>query len=781
MLSRKKLFFASLAFLCGVANVDAAVSISKSGGWLESAYVEWTNDSQYDAYNVYCKSASGSYEKIDDALVRNYGSTGRADVLGLAAGDYQLKVVPTSNGSEVSASAVETSSLTVSAHDRSGFAFSGKTTPGAYQADGTLKSGAVVLYITESNKDKISMEITTSSKGATTSCTGIVAILTAIKKGYETRPFDIRIVGNVTNSGAIGSDSNFKGDIMVDLGVKSAESLTTPMTIEGVGFDATANGWGVRLKNAGYVEVRNLGFINCDSDEGDNIGLQQGNYYVWVHHNDMFYGNAGSDADQVKGDGALDCKKSNWITFSYNHFVDNGKCNLLGLSEGIKSYEDNAYYITYHHNWYDHSDSRHPRCRYYNAHVYNNYYDGNAKYGAGSTLGSSVYMQNNYFRNCKYPMLTSMQGSDLYATSNTRNTDNATFSKEDGGTIKSYGNVMTGTYYFIPYNASTIYTAGKEEAATVRGIDSSKDFDAIVVDDPSAEISSSITSYEGANYYSNFDIKRAEVKNANVDAAEDVVSVVTGTYGAGRLDHGDISWTFKDGDDEKYAVDDDLKALVTNYKSTLVGFYGEVADTASKGDTEIDPTPDPTDPTDPDTPDPTDPVVVSGMTCYFTGGTPSNPTFFTFASDNYAIGKDKAVVNDTTYEDGLKMESATSISFTTTETATITLVFGSTNTPSIKLDGTANTKLSDASISGNVLTIKNVAAGTHTLTKSSSGNLYYISVSYDSSTDNQLIMLDNADELDGPIFDCWGRMYDKSQLKPLRVYINKGVRFMITK
>ena len=773
MLLRKKCFFASLAFLCGAVSVDAAISISKSGGWLESAYVEWTNDSQYDSYNVYCKSTSGAYEKIDDALVRNYGATGRADVLGLSAGDYQLKVVPASNGSEVSASAVETSSLTVLAHDRSGFAFSGQTTPGAYQADGTLKSGAVVLYVTESNKDKIPMEIITSSKGDKTSCTGIVAILTAIKKGYETRPFSIRFIGDVTNGGLIGSSSDFKGDIMVDLSAKNDQSLTTPMTIEGVGIDATANGWGVRLKNANYVEVRNLGFINCDSNEGDNIGLQQGNNYVWVHHNDMFYGNAGSDADQVKGDGALDCKKSNWITFSYNHFVDNGKCNLLGLSEGIKSYEDNAYYITYHHNWYDHSDSRHPRCRFYNAHVYNNYYDGNAKYGAGSTLGSSVYMQNNYFRNCKYPMLTSMQGSDLYATSNKRSVDNATFSKEDGGTIKAYGNVMVGSYYFIPYNASYIYTDGKEEASSVRGINTSEDFDAIVVDDPSKEISNSITSYEGANYYSNFDIIKDEVKNANVDATEDVVSVVTGAYGAGRLEHGDISWTFKESDDESYNVDEDLKALVTNYTSTLVGFYGEVADTSSSGgDTEVDPT-------DPDTPDETEPVVVKGMTCYFTGGTPSNPTFYTFLNGNYAIGKDKAVVNDTTYEDGLKMESATSITFTTTETSTITLVFGSTNTPSVKLDDVVNTKLADATISGNVLTIKNVTAGTHTLTKSNTCNLYYISVSYDSSTGVSLILQEDAEELEGPIFDCWGRRHDKSQLKPMYVYINNGNRFMI--
>ena len=61
--------------------------------------------------------------------------------------------------------------------------------------------------------------------------------------------------------------------------------------------------------------------------------------------------------------------------------------------------ESGPNYITYHHNWFDHSDSRHARVRTMSVHMYNNYYDGNAKYGVGSTMGSSIYIENNYFRN----------------------------------------------------------------------------------------------------------------------------------------------------------------------------------------------------------------------------------------------------------------------------------------------------------------------------------------------------------------------------------------------
>lgn len=764
--------------LLGMGTAGASVTLKTSAGWLESAYVEWQNDSQYSSYNVYCKPNGGNYTKIDAALVRDYGTYGRADVLGLSAGDYQLKVVPVKNSNEVTADATETSKLSVISHDRSGFAFTGSYVPGAYNANGTLKSNAVVIYVTEDNKDKITANVVMSSKGVETECTGIVGILTGLKKGYETRPFDIRFIGKVTNSGEIGSNSTFKGDVMIDLG-----SSDSQLTIEGVGFDATAYGWGVRIKNANYVEVRNLGFLYCNSDEGDDVGLQQGNNYIWVHHNDLYYGQPGSDADQVKGDGAMDCKKSNYITFSYNHFVDNGKCNLLGLSEGVLSTDANAYYITYHHNWYDHSDSRHPRCRYYNAHVYNNYYDGNAKYGAGSTLGSSVFMQNNYFRNCKYPMLTSMQGSDLYATGSVRNLDNATFSKEDGGTIKACGNIMTGKYYFIPYNEAQVYTAGTLENATVRGIDTKADFDAIVVTDPTTTVPSSVTSYKGSNYYSNFDTKEQTVKNSKVDPADKVVDIIKGEFGAGRLQHGDVNWQWEgtEAEDADYSVNNALKSLLANYKSTLVGFYGSAITNPDPQITDpVDPDPVDPDPSDPVNPDPQDPTISdAGMSCNFVGSKPSNTVFYTFVGSSYSNSKGNATVNGVQYTECLKLESATTVTFKTTEAGNLTLVFGSAETPSIKLNGTKSSALSNMSVSGNVMTITNLPAGEYTLTKENAGNIFYINMEYGKGS--SLILVKSSEELTGPFFDMWGRRIGKENLQPMKIYISNGKRYMIVR
>ena len=551
--------FVSVLACAGFVVANAQVSLQNVAGSLESAYAEWASDGS-DSYNVYYSGAGLSNVKVDASLIRKYGSKYRVDVVGLKAGDYTLKVVSVKGGSE--GASTTSKSITVKSHDRAGFAFSNGRVPGAYKADGTLKDGAAVLYITENTKNSVTMDVTTNAKGTKTTCKSFQGILNCYKKGYETTPLDLRFIGNVTDS-----DSLVQGDMVIDLG-KSENSY---LTVEGIGNDATVNGWGIRVKNAQNVEIRNLGLMNVDSDEGDNIGLQQNNQYIWVHNNDFFYGHAGSDKDQVKGDGALDCKMSTYITFSYNHFWDNGKSNLLGLKEGTSE----GYYITYHHNWYDHSDSRHPRVRYYSAHVYNNYYDGNAKYGAGSTLGSSVFMEANYFRNCKYPMMTSLQGTDVYASGTKRDpTNNGTFSKEAGGSIKAYNNYMEGSYTFIPYGASKYVLKGSETA--IGDIDSKVDFDAYVVSSRDAQVPSSVKSYSGENTYNNFDTDKSIMYSYTADSPEQAVANVR-AY-AGRVQGGDFKWSFDNAvDDTASAVNQALKDALMAYK----GSNGEVMEYSS--------------------------------------------------------------------------------------------------------------------------------------------------------------------------------------------------------
>lgn len=561
------------------------ISIKEQGGYQEGAYVSWlpySDGKNVISYRVFVGTSASSFSStpIDDPLIRRYQGFYRADVVGLKAGTYYLKIeagiynkdtkkfTPVDGGSKV------TSAITVTAHDRSGYAFvneDGSTfengSVGAYKADGTLKDNANVVYITNDNKESVKLTVQTGSKSTNvTECTGIRAIMLAYKKGYETKPLDIRIIGNIDTWDNLNTDSSFKGDWCFE-----SNKTSIGYTIEGIGSDTVANGWGIRLKNATNVEIRNIGFMNCSSDEGDNIGLQQDVAHAWVHNCDMFYGNAGSDKDQIKGDGALDCKKSTMITFSYNHFWDNGKCNLLGLSEG-DAFDGR---ITYHHNWYDHSDSRHPRIRYFTTHVYNNYYEGNAKYGIGSTLGSSVFAENNYFDNCKYPMLISYQGSDIMGSGTTKDYGNlATFSGESGGIIKAYGNYMTGQKAFRPYSSSN----KTQFDAYVASSRNEKVPDTVV---SNVDVASDGKSMKDAarHTYNNFDTEAA-FYSYTPDAAADVPAIVTAK--SGRVNGGEpilvgsSYWTHVNysGDDEEYLVYQPLKKAVTDYKTSILQIGG---------------------------------------------------------------------------------------------------------------------------------------------------------------------------------------------------------------
>jgi len=404
------------------------------------------------------------------------------------------------------------------------------------------------------------MDITGASSNP---CVGLQNILYAIKKGKDTRPFIIRLIGNITDMTVMEG-----GDVVIE----NSNNASSYLTLEGVGTDAVANGWGVRLKSASNIEISNIGVMNCNSTAGDNIGMQQDNDHVWVHNCDLFYGNAGSDADQIKGDGALDNKTSTYITLAYNHFWDSGKASLLGLSEGTTS----GLYITYHHNWFDHSDSRHPRVRYYSAHIYNNYFDGVSKYGSGSTLGSSLFVEGNYYRNSKYPMLTSLQGSDIWDEANQVNNAGTmgTFSGEAGGSIKAFNNtfdadIATNNMRFVAYgDTNPLYNiSGK--------ISSTTDFDAYVATSRGEVVSSNVKSKSGANTYNNFDTNAAfYVKNLVID--QPAVAKTKTTQYAGRVSGGDLKWTFDNSvDDKSSLVITALKSALTNYTGSLVAVQGE--------------------------------------------------------------------------------------------------------------------------------------------------------------------------------------------------------------
>lgn len=111
------------SLLTAKAEVSAVKFIDgTAAGWLESAYAQWSIDKEADGYTAYIKKADAddsAYTRIDNELIRKYNDYWRVDAVGLAAGDYVIKVVPVKDGKEVAGKAKVTDTLTVSSYDRS--------------------------------------------------------------------------------------------------------------------------------------------------------------------------------------------------------------------------------------------------------------------------------------------------------------------------------------------------------------------------------------------------------------------------------------------------------------------------------------------------------------------------------------------------------------------------------------------------------------------------------------------------------------------------------------
>lgn len=672
-----------------IDNPAGVIQITEAKGWQESAYLKWAPFEGASSYNVYVDD-----KKIDAQLVRQYKSYYRADVLGLKEGTYSVKVVPVNaEGTEI-AGANTASNLVVKSYNREGFAHFKYAGVGAYNNDGTLKAGAKVLYITAKTAKTVS---TTVNTGKPETITGLQSIIDAYSKGKDKTPIAFRIIGKVNLSDLDHISSSAEG-----LQIKGA---MMNMTFEGVGDDATVYGFGFLLREAESVEFRNFAIMRCLDDA---MSLDTDNSHVWIHNMDLFYGKKGGAADQAKGDGTVDIKgDSKYVTVAYNRFWDNGKASMCGMKS-----ETGENWITYHHNWFDHSDSRMARVRTMSVHMYNNYYQHNDVYGIGATSGSSIFMESNYFDAVKRPIMSSLQGTDAMG--------DGTFSGEKGGLIKAYGNVFANkpdNFSYIPY------------------AENNTSFDAYEVSDPSEQVPTSVKTLVGGTSYDNFDTNPSLMYAYTADKAEDVPSIVEGFYGAGRLNHGDIDFVIPDetvvtnGHQQPWPA---LASILDAYTSGVVKVFGESNASGEGGSAEGGSTGGSGE---------------GGSTGGSTGGTTEGGSTVTpiegtvlvtftdskpsssivTVSGNYATNKGTATIDGTSYSTCVKMESATNISVTVDKKVTMTLYFSSADSKTnAKIDGKKPAEV-NAVIDSTAKTMTvTLDAGSHTITKQDTCNLFGI-------------------------------------------------------
>jgi pectate lyase len=266
---------------------------------------------------------------------------------------------------------------------------------------------------------------TGGGSAAATTATSASALSSALSRSG---PAVIRVSGTISCSGMlrVASDKSILGNA-----------------------GATIAGCGLNISGARNVIVRNLSFRDWDDDA---INVQE-SQRVWVDHNSFTNGY----------DGAVDIKRaSDYVTVSWNRVYGHDKSMLLGHSDDNAAQDTGHLRVTYHHNWFDGSGTRHPRVRFGNpVHVYNNLYNGN-EYGVASTMGAGVLVEGNVFENVDEPTLvgyadsgpgTLVQRNNLFTGS---------------GTPQAAGSVARIPFPYTPEPASTVKASVRAGAGANR-------------------------------------------------------------------------------------------------------------------------------------------------------------------------------------------------------------------------------------------------------------------------------------------------------------------------
>ncbi|TMR29520.1 pectate lyase family protein [Nonomuraea zeae] len=207
-------------------------------------------------------------------------------------------------------------------------------------------------------------------------------------------PRVVRVSGTINGNGS---------DDMLDVGSnKTIIGAGTNATINGFGLDV--NGWGPaevawggdlcdpaekdQFQHVQNVIIRNLTFTNSADD---SVNVQCYSHHVWIDHNTF----------RAAADGSVDVKRgSDLVTVSYNRYAGTDKSMLLGHSDSNGAQDTGYLRATYHHNWFDGSNTRHPRVRFGYAHVFANYVDVD-DYFLGLGVGGRIYAESNHVKGAK--------------------------------------------------------------------------------------------------------------------------------------------------------------------------------------------------------------------------------------------------------------------------------------------------------------------------------------------------------------------------------------------
>jgi len=283
-------------------------------------------------------------------------------------------------------------------------------------------------------------------------------------------PVGFASLGDGTFGGAGGDTISISdAQTMVDLMLARQDKITTPLVIQihgiisgyndmidikrtanisviGMEDNAGFQGFGMKLVQSQNIVIRNLTFADCKVDEKDGLTVD-GCQNIWIDHC-TFTDSPSVDPGGDSHDGLLDIKRgSHNVTVSYNYFNNHRKTALLGHS--VNETADTTIKVTYFANWFDGTNSRHPRVRYGKVHLLNNLYTNITGYGVGVTCAAQVLLEGNYFENTSLPVLISQVN------------DFSTLSGDPAGYLKAVSNITIASGDIVENMDSYSFTPGE--------------------------------------------------------------------------------------------------------------------------------------------------------------------------------------------------------------------------------------------------------------------------------------------------------------------------------
>lgn len=200
---------------------------------------------------------------------------------------------------------------------------------------------------------------------------------------------------------------------------------------------------------ASNVVIRNLEFIGLaefpddTKVDPDGIRVECYSHHVWIDHNTFQYG----------ADGATDVKRGgDMVTLSFNHYVKTKKTALIGHSDNNGAQDAGFLNVTFHHNFFDQTETRTPRVRFGYAHVYNNYYNiTNHVFRIGP--GGKIYAEGNYVASTEGKILRDTENEGNLTWTNTNVWDKDAYGDVGAQKLDADQSVLPPTYSYTAGSA----------------------------------------------------------------------------------------------------------------------------------------------------------------------------------------------------------------------------------------------------------------------------------------------------------------------------------------